>query len=79
MLPYVGYIRMFYILKENNIKDQTDTFHLELMIYNHQCLYSTMVLQLGVVDYDRRKTTETNFSGVINNLIMLHLGTKYLI
>lgn len=33
------YIRMFYILKENNIKDQTDTFHLELMIYNHQWLY----------------------------------------
>lgn len=38
-----------------------------------------MVLQLGVVDYDRLKTTETNFSGVINNITMLNPGTKYLI
>lgn len=28
---YIG-LRMFYILKENNIKDQTDTFHLKLLI-----------------------------------------------
>lgn len=32
------YIRMFYILKENNIKDQTDTFHLELLIKSPMAL-----------------------------------------